>query len=308
MTPDRQGERPRRRPRGAGLAILLIIVGVLILLGNFGWLGWDTLVQLAYLWPVLLIAIGVDLLTRRRYQLAVWGGAIVVGALLFAYDAGSPGGGVIWGTTAGELHSVAHTLSGARAAEVNISTTVGVLRLSGMTSSGELVRGTVRTGRGETLTDDLSHRGDVAVLSLTSDQRRVPAIGNRERRAWDLQLTDGVPIDLAINTGVGQANLELQRLHLSSLQMEAGVGEVNATLPASGNYQASFKAGVGAMHITIPSGMAARVTVQSGLGAVHVNGVFDRSGDTYVTPDFATASNRVDLHVSGGLGEITVNH
>jgi hypothetical protein len=308
MTPDMQGERPRRRPRGAGLAILLIIIGLLILLGNFGWLGWDTLVQIAYLWPVLLIAIGVDLLTRRRYQLAVWGGAIVVGALLVVYNVGGPGSGVIWGTPAGELHSVAHSLSGASAAEVNISTTVGTLRVSDMTSGGELIRGTVHTGRGETLTDNLNRRGDVAVLDLTSDQRRVPSIGGRERRTWDLQLTDAVPMDLSINTGVGQANLELQRLHLSSLQMEAGVGEVNATLPASGNYQASFKAGVGATHITIPSGMAARVTVQSGLGAVHVNGVFDRSGDSYVTPDFATAGNRVDLRVEGGLGEITVNH
>lgn len=307
MTQGTGGRRPRERSRGAGLAVLLIIVGVLILLGNFGWLSWGVLARVANLWPVLLVAIGADMLTRRRYSVVVWGAAVVVGALLYAYDTGGIGGQTVWGTAAGELRTISHPLSGANAADVTITTSVGTLRLAGLSGGDQLVEGSIRTGRGETLVDELSHRGDVAVLRLTSDQRPGVNIGAGERREWDLRLTRGVPIALSVKTGVGSAHLDLQRVTLSSLRMEAGVGEVDATLPESGIYRAEFKSGVGATHITIPKGMAARVTVDGGLGAVHVNGTFARSGDTYETPGYPTASDRVDLTVDGGLGRITID-
>ncbi|MEJ2359246.1 MAG: toast rack family protein [Deinococcales bacterium] len=300
MTRERE-----RRPRGAGLAIVLIVVGVLILLANFGWFDWFTLIRLGSLWPVLLVAIGADMLTRGRYRIVVWGAAVVVGALLYAYDAGGPRGAFVRGPA--ETHSIAHPLAGADAADVSITTSVGTLRLSGLSSGGDLVRGTIETRRGETLVDELSKRGGTAVLSISSKSSAVNLRGN-EGRSWDLQLTRAVPIALDITTGVGKAQLELRSLQLSRLTMEAGVGEVTATLPDRGVYQADFKAGVGATHITIPSSMAARVTVKSGLGSVHVNGTFARSGDVYETPGYASASDRVDLNVQGGLGQITVNH
>lgn len=294
-----------RRPRGAGLAILLIVVGVLILLANFGWFDWFTLARVADLWPVLLVAIGADMLTRGRYRVAVWGAAIVVGALLYAFDAGPRG--ILGGGAVAETHSISHPLTGARAAEVHITTGVGTLRLSDLASGGELVQGTIETGRGESLLDQLDRAGDTAVLRLASEQRPGVRFSGGSRRSWDLQLTRSVPMALDVTTGVGQARLDLQRLRLSSLRMQAGVGEVTATLPDGGVYSADFKAGVGAMHVTIPSGVAARVTVKTGLGAVRVDGTFDRSGDVYVTPDYATASDRVDLNVEGGLGQITVD-
>ena len=303
MTPEQRD----RRPRGSGLAILLIVAGVLILLANFGWFDWFTLVRLGALWPVLLVAIGADMLTRGRYRLPVWGAAIVIGGLLFVYQGSGPRG--VLGGGAAESHTIAHTLAGARAAEVTVSTSVGNLRLSDAAASGELVAGTIVTGRGETLIDDLSRRGDTAVLRLTS--RQGPGVnlgGGADRRSWDLQLTRSVPIALDVNTGVGQARLDLRALNLTSLRMEAGVGEVTATLPAQGVYGAEFKAGVGATHVTIPSSMAARVTVKAGLGSVHVNGTFARSGDVYETPGYPSASDRVDLNVEGGLGQITIDH
>ena len=302
MTREREG-----RPRGAGLAIVLIVVGVLILLANFGWFDWFTLVRLGALWPVLLVAIGADMLTRGRYRVVVWGAAIVVGALLYAYDGSGPRGVFVRGGPA-ETHDIVQPLSGARAADVTLKTGVGTLRLGDLASGSDLVRGTIQTGRGETLVNQLSQRGGTAVLQLTSQQGPRVSVRGGDQRTWDLQLTRSVPIALDITTGVGKAELELRSLHLSRLSMEAGVGEVTATLPDSGVYQADFKAGVGATHITIPSGMAARVTVKSGLGAVHVNGTFARSGDVYETPGYASASDRVDLNVEGGPGQITVDH
>jgi hypothetical protein len=300
MTRERE-----RRPRGAGLAIVLIIVGVLILLANFGWFDWFTLIRLGSLWPILLVAIGADMLSRGRYRVGIWGAAIVVGALLYVYDGGGPRG--VFGGNPAESHAIVQPLSGARAADVTLKTGVGTLRLGDLASGGDLVKGAIQTGRGETLVNELDRRGDTAVLRLASQQGPSVNLRGGDRRTWDLQLTRSVPIALDITTGVGTARLELRSLQLSSLQMQAGVGEVNATLPERGVYRADFKAGVGATHITIPSAMAARVTVKAGLGSVRVNGTFARSGDVYETPGYASATDRVDLNVEGGLGQITID-
>lgn len=294
-----------KRPRGAGLAILLIVAGVLILLANLGWFDWFTLSRLAGLWPVLLVAVGADMLTRGRYRVVVWGAAIVLGALLYAYDGGPRG---LLGGGATESHSIAYPLDGARAADIRITTGVGTLRLRDLAGGGALVEGTIETGRGESLIDDLSRNGDTAVLRLASEQRPGMRLSGGDRRSWDLRLTREVPIALNVTTGVGQARFDLQNVRLSSLTMQAGVGSVTATLPDSGVYQASFKAGVGATTITIPSNVAARVTVKTGLGSVRVDGTFEHSGDVYQTPGYASASDRVDLRVEGGLGQITVTH
>lgn len=296
-----------RRPRGSGLAIALIVVGVLILLANFGLFDWFTISRLASLWPVLLVAIGADMLTRGRYRLVVWGAALVLGALLYAYDGvGFRGGGA--GGVVAETHAIVHPLAGARSAEVHLTTGVGTLTLADLASGADLAQGTVWTGRGETLVDELARDGSTAVLTLATQQQSGFNLPRNERRGWDLKLTREVPIALDLNSGVGQVRLELQRLQLRSLNVQAGVGEVDVTLPERGVYRADVKAGVGALRVAIPAGIAARVTVKTGLGQVRVNGTFTHSGDVYETPDYATATDRVDLRVEGGLGQITVTH
>jgi hypothetical protein len=42
------------------------------------------------------------------------------------------------------------------------------------------------------------------------------------------------------------------------------------------------------------------------LGSIQAADRFPRVGDGYATPDFETATNRVDVNVSGGVGSLRV--
>jgi hypothetical protein len=126
------------------------------------------------------------------------------------------------------------------------------------------------------------------------------------RHLWDISLTTRLPLELNISTGVGRSDLNLRRLNLSRLEINSGVGETTVTLPASGRYEAEFSAGVGAATITLPANLAARIELSRGVGAVSVNGSFIREGDRYTSANYETASNRVDLSVSGGVGAIKI--
>jgi hypothetical protein len=61
---SRLAKRPAPRRSFDGSAAL-IGIGVVVLLNSLGWLGWDLWEPLARLWPVLLIASGLNLLAGR---------------------------------------------------------------------------------------------------------------------------------------------------------------------------------------------------------------------------------------------------
>jgi hypothetical protein len=59
--------------------------------------------------------------------------------------------------------------------------------------------------------------------------------------------------------------------------------------------------------ITIPSGVAARIRADSGLGGIRIDETrFPKSGKMYESADFASATNKIEVEVDGGVGSITI--
>ena len=77
------------------------------------------------------------------------------------------------------------------------------------------------------------------------------------------------------------------------------MGQIELTVPQRGSSQTVIDGGVGQIIVRVPQGVAARIQVEGGLGGV-VNGTFQKSGDTYTSPGYATAENRADVRVNSG--------
>ena len=298
-----------KNSRGGGIVLPLILIaaGLLVLAGNLGWVDWSAVWGLLNLWPVLLIAIGVDLLTQGRYRLivAIVTLVVVVLAMMGRVPFLTTGAG-----PAPEVHEVQVPLDAAERAEINIRVGVSELNLSALSGSQALVEGTVRTGRGETFRMSTRRDGDAKIVNLTSEQQGISTGPGGGSRGWELALARRVPIELAISTGVGRSQLDLQDLVLADLDVDAGVGETVANLPPprDGSYEASFDTGVGATMVRVPAGVAVRVEIDKGLGAVTVRGDLDAMGDdVYQTPGFEDADERIEISIDGGVGEITID-
>ena len=300
---------PRRRNQVV-LPVILIAAGILVLAANLGWLAWGSLWDLLNLWPVLLIAIGADLLTAGRYRWIIVVVTVVVLALAMSGRVPWLGaGGGSGSATPAETHDVRVPIEDADRAEIRLRVGVSELEVSALSGGNALVSGTVRTGRGETFSQNVDRRGDTAVVQLTSEQRGIGGVRGDGGRGWELGLAQGVPTDLAISTGVGRSRLDLQSLTLESLRVDAGVGEMVATLPGprGGSYQASFDTGVGATTVRVPEDAAVRIVIDRGLGAVTARGGFDAIGDdVYQTAGYADADERIDVSIDGGVGAITI--
>ena len=293
---------PPPRERGAPVwAYALIGVGVLMLLVNAGWIRGVDVFSILNLWPVVLVAIGADLLTKGRYRLPIVAGAVVLGAVLLF------GGG--FGTRGvGATESVDHGLDGARAAEVVLRLGVGSVEVHADAPAGRLIAGTVITARGEQLDQVAGRRGDVARVELIVRQQSGTSISSNARRAWDLGLTREVPVDLRVDAGVGDVRFDLRAATLSRLDLSGGVGEIDVVLPERGGYVGRLDLGVGEATVELPRGVEARMTISVGLGGADVEGDWLRDGRTYTTPGYDQSApvDRVDLTISGGIGGVKV--
>lgn len=133
----------------------------------------------------------------------------------------------------------------------------------------------------------------------------VPSIDTRGGN-WNLGINPAVPVDLTVHTGVGQSRIDLSQLNLTRLEMNMGVGEVRVTLPDHGQFQANVHSGVGQATVEIPRNIAARIRVHAGLGSVSVSGDYTHQGDYYLSPGYDSATDRIDLELSGGIGQVVI--
>ena len=115
-----------------------------------------------------------------------------------------------------------------------------------------------------------------------------------------------MPITLNLDGGVGDVTADLQRTKVTDLNVKGGVGNGTFTLPRQGRITADLEAGIGNLTVIIPAGMAAHVNVTNGLGQVNVAGSFQRQDNDYTSPGYASATDRVDLQIRGGIGNVTV--
>jgi hypothetical protein len=300
-------QRPTRHGNLVGPTIL-IGLGVVFLLNNLGWLGWEVWGPLLRLWPVLLIAAGLDLLVGRRSVLA---SALIVLVLLGIMGAAIWWSGAWWpGGVPVTDETISQPLSGATRADITIGMGAGTLRLQGLDDSTDLVHGAImRAPRGQ-LTRNFSVSGGTAFFTLQSRGSAgvLLPLGNEraDQSVWDVRLNQDVPTTLKVDTGVSVATLDLAQLQLTDLQLSIGVGKTTLMLPAHGRVQARITGGIGETSITIPAGVAARIAIEPGLGRLRVQGDYPRQDKLYLSPNYETAANRVDLQVSGGIGSITI--
>ncbi len=299
----------RRQPVSLIWPLLLIGLGLLLLLQNFGRLPPGVWAALVPLWPVLLVVLGLDMLVGRRS----WWGAVVVallGALIVA-------GALTWAAlrastlTAGETRSLIQTPLGAQSATVRLDVGVGELNVSALGPSLSLMEGEVVSGGGDTVAQSYSLQGSAGQLQLVQQQNALlaPFLADRnlDTSRWSIRLTTAIPLALDIHTGVGKANLDLSALRLSRLDLNTGLGQTFVTFPSGNAIVAKIQAGLGDLVLNLPQDVPARLTVTSGLANVHIPARFARADKVYTTPGFTTTGPYLDLEVEAGLGSVTVN-
>jgi hypothetical protein len=210
----------------------------------------------------------------------------------------------------------AQTAVGASEANVRLSFGAGNLSVSALDASdGALSRmsfegpAAVRPEPSATLRDGVA---EVAYVSRDAGQvwQNLPFIGRaRDHADLGVRLSPNVPLVLNVEAGAADADLDLSRLRVTRLDLLTGAADTRIRLPeAAGLTRAAIKAGCASLDVRIPAGVAADIDVVTGLGEPHIDRArFEPLGNgRYRSVDYATATNRVQIHLELAVGDLTV--
>jgi LiaI-LiaF-like transmembrane region len=262
-------------------AILLIVLGVLFLLANLGILpgsAWN------YFWPLVLIAVGVLFLL------------------------GATGRGRRWASAPAVNDSL--PLDGAASAQLNLKHGAGRLYVNAGSDPNLLFAGSFGGG----VDKQVRRSGSELDVSLRTDVQDWTMWGpwgwwgGQGMFDWNVGLNPNIPLALTFETGASQTTLDLSALRVTNLSVKTGASATEIVMPANaGLTRARVESGAASVKVRIPNGVAARIWGKMSLGALDVDTRrFPSRAGAYESDDFATAANRVELEVEGGVGSVDV--
>lgn len=286
--------------------MLLIFVGCVLLLNVLGIIDWSIWWSILQLWPIFLIAAGLELLIGRRSRagslfVALLVMVILVGALLLT-TAGSGTGGLA-------SQQIRQPRDDATQAEIAIDPGLGVLRLDALPESADLIRGEILLNWDEEIREEFASEGGQASYSLTTTgEAWEPFRFWNSHRVWDLGLSPGARLALRPDIVVGQNEIDLTGLDLSDLNANMALGWTKVTLPAEGRFQAKVSGAMGGITIIIPEGMAVRLNAGTAMVLRQVPADFQQQDNVFTSPGYASADDRVDLEVGLAMGVLDVRY
>jgi hypothetical protein len=262
------------RRNGVFWGILIVLVGIVLLLQNLGFIPARVNVW-AILWPAVLILLG------------LW---FLLAPTVFKRDL--------------KVSTASEPLGSAARAVVKVQYGAGKLRLVPLGTPGQLFSGSFAGG---VRVERQDQPGGVVKLKLSPDidWSMMPGTSHKQGLTWDLGLTAEIPMELEIEMGACEADLDLSGLRLSKLSVSTDASSTRLTLPQNAGFtSAKVEGGMASVIITVPQGVGLRAKYSGGLASLKVGPRFVRSGDTCENAEYATAANKIELEAEVGMGSI----
>ena len=194
--------------------LVLIVLGILLLASNLGYIQFDFWLFITTWWPLLLIIGGLD---------------ILIGSLRTRHV---------------KARTLALDLGGAAQADVTINFGAGDLTI-GKAAPGRIVDGTFE---GE-VRYDAKPDGRVWLKLEPLNWWGWSPRGYR----WNVGLTDAVPLNLTLDGGAANTNADLTDLKVSDLRVKTGASSTTIRLPrAAGLTTVRINAGAASVKLFVP--------------------------------------------------------
>ena len=310
----------RRRAPSFFWPLVLIGAGVLLLLSNLGYLSWSSWNVLLRLWPVLLIALGIDVLFGRRsiagavisglLMLVLLGG--VVASVFFAQQI--PAFSELAQPAEWRVEQIEYPLSGLERARILVDWSSVPVTLRALEDSTNLVEGEIAY-RGELVFDVRARdaEADVEINTRFSGVWFGPldTLRGGDQR-WLVEMSPDVDLDLTLNGGSGRCEADLRGLQLSGLDVDVGSGSIELSLPGENTFGGVIDGGSGALTISVPDDVGVRVVLESGSGSFRPGERFtlasgERDDDgVWETGNWRTADEQIELRIDQGSGSVRI--
>jgi len=298
-------EKKPQRVLGVSIwGIFLLFLGIVFLLQTLNILPWGLWGTLWRFWPVLIIVIGLSILLRHYNA---WLVSLLVLAIL-----GACLGIAIWqyspSLSSGIVtKSYSEPLDSLERAQIEIDFSAGSITINSLPlGSPSLVEidSEVRNSRKTISVDFHQQDGEGKLYLSTVNQRFWGEAGIR----WEVRFAKNIPLVINIKSAASNMELDLSKLKVTELRLDVDAGNYKVTTPSkAGTSDIEIEANAANIEVTIPDGVTAKIQVDTNLSALDVDkSRFPQQGDYYMSPDFVSAENRVELEIDCNVGRVQV--
>lgn len=309
--------------------IFFILLGAVPLAVQQGYLSTDRLLGWWQLWPLLLIGAGLGLILRRT-PLESLGGLVVAGTfgLMFGGLIASGGDVVEFGGCGDQRGATAFPPAEGRLegrAGIVIEFNCGDLTATAAEGSTWRVEGTDDDGSGPSIDASAT---ELRIEDRGADRAPFGFLGTKD--SWRIVLPAGPTLDVDAAVNAADATFDLRAVPLSGFALDLNAGSARIDLTDStltgpievsvnagsgrlvlpdGSYSGDLSVNAGSLRVCAPEGAGLRIVMSSnvtGSNNFESRGL-TRTGDTYETPGFATAVDRITLDVGANAGSVALN-
>lgn len=276
--------------------IILIILGILLLLANLGYISFDVLFGVFDLWPLLLIVAGINILFNKKpvIILITW---IIFFVVLILY-------GIFYGGAKTNVDFNTHFTKPIETSYGKFNLDIGAARVNVDSEGNDLLKVDAR-GVKLDYNDIYKNNMETAIFNFANKNYN-PVIFRTGGSAYNFKLNEDVIWDLDLNLGAISGTLDLENVTTKSIDLDMGAGNLNIIL--GNKYDKSdirIDSGASNINITIPKDAGVKIKLDSSLSKIDMDDLgLIKLGNYYISPNYEKEDVKLEFHISMGVGNV----
>ncbi|HSX58540.1 MAG TPA: DUF5668 domain-containing protein [Candidatus Saccharimonadales bacterium] len=286
-------------------AIVLIALGAVFLLNNFGVLPWDIWQNIWKFWPVLLILIGVEFVLGRPSSFKIF---LLLLALIFIVPIVLILNPLTRNPLANGTATFEKPLGNLTKASFIYKLPSNNLTISALkTTSSKSFESSVKYSKAlptPTLTTE-QHFGE-ASYTFSQPYRYVPFASNLGNTI-ETKISPLIPIEINSTSTAGVFQLNLTSLKANLVTLESTTGQIEIDYSKDFSNKTYLKTTAANITLKIPKEIDARVKIESLVKNIKIDqNRFKQTDNTYQTANFPTSTLKIDIEISGSASSVTI--
>lgn len=300
VTEDKKGFNVGRILTG----LIFVLIGVLALADNLGWLSvsWE---NLWYFWPIIIIAVGLSIISINnliwKVVLTIFGiAALVIMGWFITF--GSPN----FAQPVAVETVLNKDSEDVQKFDFDIKT--GASDINVTSFSDESLGKVIFKSNLLKLSDSSSFDKGVQNISLSTYSKNGHSwIFGDIKNSWDVYLNRDLPLDLSIDAGASNIDLDLEYLRLNNLEIKTGASSLDIRIGSlEKDINIDIDAGVSSIVIKVPKYSGLEVNVDGGLNSKNMLDLQKISDSLYRSIDYDKSEDKITITSKMGVSSFTL--
>ncbi len=287
--------------------IILISVGIVLLLNNLDYVGWSVWWTILKLWPVFLVAWGIELIFRHS-KLSFLG---LISPLLWCLAILGPA--LLGKDKDFEIFPLAKQYTWQVEKQANLKAVTAIIDVKG----AELKL----SGGSQNIADcNLTYFWEKPECSWNVEDSQGLLEINQKDKIWfpfanasdehevKIFFNNSTPLDLQIFSKVSKADLDLSQLNLKNLDLDLKVNSTEVKLPLRpGQIDCKVKSKIGNLKFKVPKEAGLSIDNLAKLSNSSFSNIsLTNSPEGFKTPDYEKAKSKINLILRGKIVQFEI--